>query len=220
MSSINPIAIDLNNAIQENSHHIIDMLSDFGRQIYFPKGILSQGAEAKQQAHRTNATIGVALERGEPMHLPSIHRYIDHISPNDSYLYAPASGKPELREAWREKIMGEGYERMMPRHGRPQHGRRSLTDVALRVATPVAWALAPLRFVAERVLEPVARGVGRAAVGTVRLARTVQGYIPTSLKIALGVGANTAGTTWPCCASSDSTCANTVCTISLVSMAS
>jgi len=81
------------------------MLSAFGRRIYFPKGILSQGAEAKKKASRANATIGIALEQGEPMHLQSIHRYIDRISPSDSYNYAPASGKPELREVWREKIL-------------------------------------------------------------------------------------------------------------------
>jgi aspartate/methionine/tyrosine aminotransferase len=107
MSSMNPIAVELNNAIQDNSEYILDMLSDFGLHIYFPKGILSQGAEAREKAHRTNATIGIALERGEPMHLSSIHRYIDQIPPGDSYNYAPASGKPELRVSWRKKILGD-----------------------------------------------------------------------------------------------------------------
>ena len=102
---MNPIAVELNNAIQDNSEYILDMLSDFGLHIYFPKGILSQGAEAREKAHRTNATIGIAIEQGEPMHLSSIHRYIDHIPPVDSYNYAPASGKPELRASWRKKIL-------------------------------------------------------------------------------------------------------------------
>jgi hypothetical protein len=99
MSSINPLAVELNGAIKNNNEYIFDMLSEFGLRIYFPKEILSQGAEARAQANRTNATIGIATERGEPMHLQSVHRYIDHISPKDLFDYAPASGKPELREA-------------------------------------------------------------------------------------------------------------------------
>jgi len=107
MNSINPLAVELNDAIQKNNEHILDMLSEFGKQIYFPKGILSQGAEAKKQANKTNATIGIAVEQGEPMNLPSIRKFIEHIPPKDSFSYAPASGKPELREAWREKILAD-----------------------------------------------------------------------------------------------------------------
>ena len=47
------------------------MLSALGRRLYYPKGILTQSAEARQKAHRSNATIGIATEGGEPMHLPS-----------------------------------------------------------------------------------------------------------------------------------------------------
>jgi aspartate/methionine/tyrosine aminotransferase len=105
--SINPIAVELNNDIKNSNEYIHDMLSEFGLRIYFPKGILSQSAEARAQANRTNATIGIATERGEPMHLPSIRRHIDHIPPRDSFGYAPASGKPELREAWRKKMLDD-----------------------------------------------------------------------------------------------------------------
>ena len=107
MSSINPLAIELNDDIGNNSKHVLDMLSEFGLRMYFPKGILSQGAEARAQANRTNATVGIAAERGEPMHLPSIQRLISSIPPKDSFNYAPASGKPELREAWRKKMLDE-----------------------------------------------------------------------------------------------------------------
>ena len=107
MNSINPLAVELNDAIKNNNEYIFDMLSEFGLRIYFPKGILSQGAEARAQANRTNATIGIATERGEPMHLASIHRCIGHISPKDSFDYAPASGKPGLREAWHKKMLDD-----------------------------------------------------------------------------------------------------------------
>ena len=107
MNSINPLAVELNNAIQNNNKYVFDMMSEFGKRIYFPKGILSQGAEAKKQADKTNATIGIATEHGEPMNLPSIRKFIPDIAPKDSFGYAPASGKPELREAWRKKILDD-----------------------------------------------------------------------------------------------------------------
>ncbi|MHB1407970.1 MAG: aminotransferase class I/II-fold pyridoxal phosphate-dependent enzyme, partial [Desulfitobacteriaceae bacterium] len=45
---MNPIAKELNHAIQAANTHIYDMLSDLGKSLYFPKGILTQSAEAKQ----------------------------------------------------------------------------------------------------------------------------------------------------------------------------
>ena len=52
------------------------MLSDLGRKLYFPKGILTQSAEAKQKATRYNATIGEAREdRVTPWVCPAITRH-------------------------------------------------------------------------------------------------------------------------------------------------
>jgi aspartate/methionine/tyrosine aminotransferase len=84
------------------------MLSDLGKQIYFPKvGILSQSAEAKQKAKKFNATIGTALENGQPMHLKVIQDTLSSYNPKDIYEYAPPAGKPELRAAWRSKMLEE-----------------------------------------------------------------------------------------------------------------
>lgn len=105
MSSLNPLAIELNEIIKSNNEYLFNMLSQFGLRIYFPKGILSQSAEAKAQAKKTNATIGIATEKGTPMYLPSIHKYISDIPAKDSYDYAPAAGKPDLRSAWKKKIL-------------------------------------------------------------------------------------------------------------------
>lgn len=107
MNSLNPLAVELNEAIEKNNRYIFNMLSDFGLRIYFPRGILSQGAEAQTQAKRTNATIGIATEGAEPMYLECIQRHISHISPKDSFNYAPASGKPELRAAWKKKTLDD-----------------------------------------------------------------------------------------------------------------
>lgn len=107
MNYIDPLAIELNESIKRNNEYLYDMLSDFGLRIYFPKGILSQGTEAKAKANKINATIGIATEHNEPMYLQSIQKYISDIKPKDSYDYAPASGKPELRKAWLDKTLNE-----------------------------------------------------------------------------------------------------------------
>ncbi len=105
MNSLNPLAIELNDILKKNNENLFNMLSSFGKRIYFPKGILSQSAEAKAQAKKTNATIGIATENGIPMYLQSINKYISNIHPKDSYDYAPAAGKPELRAEWRKKLL-------------------------------------------------------------------------------------------------------------------
>ena len=83
------------------------MLSDYGRRLYFPKGIISQTAEAKQKATRFNATIGIATEEGGPMALPSIASQLGDLPVADAITYAPPAGRPGLRDRWREKLLAE-----------------------------------------------------------------------------------------------------------------
>lgn len=116
---MNPLAEELNQRIQENNPHVYDMLSRLGRRLFFPKGILSQSAEAKEKAFRFNATIGIALERGEAMHLACIHDYVKGLRPDDVFPYAPAAGKPALREKWREKQLAETPSLRDKKIGRP-----------------------------------------------------------------------------------------------------
>ncbi|MFB5267200.1 aminotransferase class I/II-fold pyridoxal phosphate-dependent enzyme [Paenibacillus enshidis] len=105
---MNPLAVQLNQSIQTNNEHVYDMLSQLGKEIYFPKeGILSQSAEAGKLAKKYNATIGIATEAGGPMHLNVIHEKLAAFNPKDLYPYAPPAGKPELRTAWREKMLKE-----------------------------------------------------------------------------------------------------------------
>ena len=54
---MDPIAQDLNQVVEKGNPHLMEMLSHVGRNLYFPKGILSQSAEAKEKAHKLNATI-------------------------------------------------------------------------------------------------------------------------------------------------------------------
>ncbi|MBN2468128.1 MAG: aminotransferase class I/II-fold pyridoxal phosphate-dependent enzyme [Deltaproteobacteria bacterium] len=102
---MDPLAQELNDIIQEQNLPVYFMLSDLGKSLFFPKGILAQAAEAKQKAKKYNATIGIAKEGSGPMYLPCIQQYLAEIDPKDSYPYAPAAGKPELRAKWREKLL-------------------------------------------------------------------------------------------------------------------
>ena len=105
---MNPLAVQLNENIKAGNPHVYDMLSSLGREIYFPKeGILSQSAEASSHAKKYNATIGIATEGGIPMHLDVIQDKLSAYSPKDLYSYAPPQGKPELRAAWRTKMLKE-----------------------------------------------------------------------------------------------------------------
>ncbi len=102
---MDPLAIDLNKRIQESSPSVFECLSEQGRQMFFPAGILTQSGEAKEKAHRFNATIGIAVENNEPMHLNVTKRFFNHLSPSEIYSYAPPGGRPKLRTLWKEKLI-------------------------------------------------------------------------------------------------------------------
>ncbi len=54
---MNPLAQELNDILEKGNSDFPGSLAAFGREIFFPKGILTQSAEAKAKAHRFNATI-------------------------------------------------------------------------------------------------------------------------------------------------------------------
>ena len=107
MSKLNPIAQSLNEKLEEAGPEVLSMLSEYGRRLYFPKGIISQTAEAKQKATRFNATIGIATEDGGPMSLASISNQLGDVSAADALTYAPPAGRPGLRDEWRKKLLLE-----------------------------------------------------------------------------------------------------------------
>ena len=102
---MNPLAEELNKIIQQANRHIYEMLSQVGENLFFPKGILSQSAEAKEKAHKFNATIGMATEKGRTMHLPSVMAMIDGLRPEETLTYAPSFGIMPLRKAWKEALI-------------------------------------------------------------------------------------------------------------------
>jgi len=100
---MNPLAMELN-AVLKGS--VADaLLSDLGRRLYFPKGIVAQSAEAKKLATRANATIGIATRAGKPVFLPSIRSLVPGLDPDEIFPYAPTQGLEKLREAWKREII-------------------------------------------------------------------------------------------------------------------
>ncbi len=99
-----PLAVTANEALSKDCPVVLDLLSERGKRFFFPaKGILAQGAEAKQKAKAANATVGIATENGAPMHLACVNKYYQGLTPAEIFDYAPSYGKPELRTAWAKK---------------------------------------------------------------------------------------------------------------------
>ncbi len=103
MSSTNPQAVELNECIGKVNSHVLDLLSERGRNIFFPReGILAQTAEA--EGKEINATIGAALEDdGSTMCLPSLASRVS-LEPGDVFPYAKSSGKLPMRRKWKEMM--------------------------------------------------------------------------------------------------------------------
>ena len=97
---MNPQAEELNQIIRQKSPALYEMLSERGKNIFFPKkGILGQTAEAK--GTRINATIGAAIEDdGTPMRLETIASKIN-LDPSLVFPYAPSFGRADLRARWK-----------------------------------------------------------------------------------------------------------------------
>jgi len=104
-TELRPLAGELNEVIERENPHVFSMLSEFGKRIYFPKGILSQSAEAKEKAKRYDATIGIARENNKPMCLPSVMKFFPTLTPADALTYAPATGREDLRKRWRDELL-------------------------------------------------------------------------------------------------------------------
>ncbi|GHV62095.1 hypothetical protein AGMMS49587_07990 [Spirochaetia bacterium] len=99
---MNTLANELNTALDGTV--VGRLLSDLGRRLYFPKGIIAQGAEAKKFAPAKNGTIGMAFHNGEPLILSAIAEGMPTLSAKEAVTYAPTAGVEEVRKAWKEAI--------------------------------------------------------------------------------------------------------------------
>ncbi|MDR2467946.1 MAG: aminotransferase class I/II-fold pyridoxal phosphate-dependent enzyme [Spirochaetaceae bacterium] len=100
---MNQLAYDLNKILDDCIAG--RLLSDFGRRIYFPKGIIAQSAEAKKSAWAANATIGMAFHQGKPMILSALSENLPYLSEAETVAYAPTAGIEEVRELWQKLLL-------------------------------------------------------------------------------------------------------------------
>ena len=101
---MNPIAEELNQTIAAAAPDLMAMLSPTGQALFFPRGILSQSAEAKEKAHRFNATAGIAKEKGHTMRLDSVMSMLCGLRASEALTYAPSFGIEPLRRLWQEQL--------------------------------------------------------------------------------------------------------------------
>lgn len=141
---MNELAQALNNSIKEDNESVYTMLSQLGKEMFYPKGILSQSAEANKKATRFNATIGIATENNQPMHFKHIQDLFgDKIAPKDLFPYAPPQGKEELRSVWKQKILRDNPSLDEEVVGTPvvtnalTHGLSIVADLFVDEGTPI-----------------------------------------------------------------------------------
>jgi len=99
MTMLSPLAKELNNILDQTS--IGAHLSTMGRRLFFPKGIVAQSAEAKNQATRFNATVGMAYEKKILMTTKVLCSFLPSFTPSQIVSYAPTGGILELRKIWK-----------------------------------------------------------------------------------------------------------------------
>lgn len=100
---MNPLALELNEQLKKEYPVVLDMLSDLGKSIYYPKGILSQSGEAKGTKY--NATIGMATTDEGIMYTDALYNQFGDQDPSDIFPYAPPQGDERLRTLWQQKIL-------------------------------------------------------------------------------------------------------------------
>jgi len=110
-----PIAKELNKIIEDSSNSISNMLSEFGKRMFFPKGILQQSKEVTIKAPKLKATIGMAVNNGKLL----TYDYANELSVNNTknkqneftlsnseiYSYEQVSGRAELIDMWSKKML-------------------------------------------------------------------------------------------------------------------
>lgn len=105
---MNPLALSLNDELNRSNPIVLDMLSDLGKSMYYPKGILTQSAEAKSADY--NATIGMATTKNGKMYAASLYDMFNHMSTDEVFGYAPPQGMESLRQLWKDKMLKENPE--------------------------------------------------------------------------------------------------------------
>ncbi len=100
---MHPIAAELNQIIQAEQPSVWNLLSPLGQRLFFPRGIVSQSAEATEKANHYNVTIGMAMENNDVMVHDYAMDYFNDFKKKEIFPYAGTAGLPQLLDAWRKK---------------------------------------------------------------------------------------------------------------------
>ena len=100
---LNPLAQELNETLRGSV--VEALMSDMGKRMYFPNGIISQGGEAAKDAYFANGTIGMAVAEKTPIELDSYKKIMPDLNPRETVAYEKTAGNPELRKIWKEKLL-------------------------------------------------------------------------------------------------------------------
>ncbi len=100
---LNPLAKSLNDTLENST--AMALMSELGKRMYFPNGIIAQGGEAATHAAFANGTIGMTVMNKVPVMLPSYKKNVPNFTPQETVAYAKTAGNPELRKMWKEKII-------------------------------------------------------------------------------------------------------------------
>ncbi len=105
MPNLHTLAAELNQVKGKENPELFSLFSSIGRRLFFPTGIITQSNEAKKYAKRYDATIGIATEHTQAMHLPCVRSLLhSDFEAAELFPYAPSRGVTKLREFWKEKI--------------------------------------------------------------------------------------------------------------------
>ncbi|MCS7305327.1 MAG: aminotransferase class I/II-fold pyridoxal phosphate-dependent enzyme [Thermoguttaceae bacterium] len=197
-SQLRPLAQELNEIIQKENPHLYEMFSALGRRLYFPKGILAQSAEAKEKAHRCDATIGIARQEGHAMGLDSVMQYFSGLQADEVLPYAPALGLPELRKKWRDGLLrknpslqGKSFSTPIVTSG-VTHALSLAADLFVEAGDVVLvpdkfWEnyelLFSIRYQAQLVLYPFFNSAGGFCLEGLRQALASQAHKPKTILI-------------------------------------
>ena len=94
------LAQELNDILKGTSAEFL--FSCLGKRMYFPKGIIAQGAEAGKNAFLANGTVGTTVVNGTPVILPSIQKWAPELTSKELVAYAPTAGILAIREEWKK----------------------------------------------------------------------------------------------------------------------
>ena len=100
---LNPLAQELNETLRGSV--VESLMSDMGKRMYFPNGIISQGGEAAKDAYFANGTIGMAVAEKTPIELDSYKKIMPDLNPRETVAYEKTAGNPELRKIWKDKLL-------------------------------------------------------------------------------------------------------------------